>query len=279
MGGKGSGTLDCKLVKLNGILEKEDGSIQKTNFFDFLDIPLDNYSNIEMTPEAAIAFRNTVIRMKVGIAAAIPKICTGPKKCSDGKKCPFNQNKTFPLGSSCPLEVNLINLWTRNYIEELAVDPSSQSTMALVNRLVELDLLDYRANVGLSGQIDDEAPTLLKTTVTETDVSTTETLNIHPLLDAKSRFNTERIKIMEALVASPREQYKKAQALGKSEDSNAASHMAAMAKLVKQMQSATKAIEGKGTYAKMLEEAEATEKLNNDNAFEIAEWDEVGGDD
>ena len=286
MGGKGSGTLNASLVKLDGTLISKDGKESKTSFFDFLDIPLDDYSDIEMSPEAAIKFRNTVIRMKVGMSAAMPLICSGPERCPHGKKCAFSEGidsngkikGKFPLTHICPVENNLINLWTKSYIEDLAVDPSSISQMSLVNRLVEIDLLDYRANMGLSGQRDEEAGTLLKTTITETENSTTETVNIHPLLEAKSRFSHERLKVLEALVASPREQYKKAQALGKSDDSDAAKHMSEMAELINSMKTAAKQIKSKNTYAKMLEEANEIEKENKENDITLADWNELDDD-
>lgn len=286
MGGKGSGTLDAALVKLDGTLVSKDGKESKTSFFDFLDIPLDNYSDIEMSPEAAIKFRNTVIRMKVGMSAALPLICGGPERCPHGSKCPFSEGidvnghikGKFPLTHLCPIENNLLQLWTKSYIEDLAVDPSSISQMSLVNRLVEIDLLDYRANMGLSGQRDAEAATLLKTTITETENSTTETVNMHPLLEAKSRFSHERLKILEALVASPREQYKKAQALGKSDNNDAAKHMSEMAELLNTMRSTAKQMKSKNTYAKMLEEANKLEEENQENNVTLADWKELDDD-
>lgn len=278
MGGKGSGSLDAQIVKLNGTLINKEGKEEKTNFFDFLDIPLDDYSDIQMSPEQAIKFRNTVIRMKVGMAAAIPMICCGPQKCPNGKKCLFREDGKFPLSKICPIETSLVDLWTKSYIQDLAIDPSSISQMSLVNRLVELDLLDYRANTGLSGQVDEQAPTLLKTDIEDTEHGVKETTNIHPLLDAKSKFSGERLKIMEALVASPREQYKKAQALGKSDNNDAAQHMSEMMELIKSMKSATKQIKGQGTYAKMLAEAEALEKENDKNNETLADWEELDAD-
>ena len=47
MGGEGSGMPNAALIKLDGTQIDKDGRITKSNFFDFLDIPLGNYSNIE----------------------------------------------------------------------------------------------------------------------------------------------------------------------------------------------------------------------------------------
>ena len=275
MGGNGSGTLSAAIIKLNGVLINKEGKEEKTNFFDFLDIPLDDYSDIEMTPEQAIKFRNTAIRMKIGVSAAIPLICVGNGKCPNQLRCPLRDGK-LPIGKVCPLESSLVDLWTKSYLQDLAVDPSSISQMSLVNRLVELDLLDFRANTGLSGQVDKQAPTLLKTDIEDTEHGVKETTNLHPLLEAKSKFNAERLKILEALVATNREQYKKAQALGKSDSNDAAQHMSEMAKIINDMKTATKQITGKSVYAKMLEEAESLEKENEKNNVTLADWEELG---
>ena len=241
MGGKGSGTPNAALLKLDGTQVDHEGKVTKTNFFDFLNTPLGEYSNIEkaMTPEAALKFRNYVVRMKIGTSAAIPMVCPGAHDCPNGKRCPFNAIGKYPVSEACPVEIDLVQNWTRAYIEELSVDPESITQMVLVNRLVEMDLLDFRANVGLSGARDKEAPTLLKTTLIETDQSTSESVDIHPLLNVKSKFHAERLKTLEALVATRRERYKKAQAIGQREETDAAKHMADLNELVKKLKNNT----------------------------------------
>lgn len=270
MGGKGSGMPNAALIRLDGTQVDHEGKITKSTFFDFLNIPLGEYSNLEkaMTPEAALKFRNHVNRMNVGTSAAIPMLCPGPDKCNIGPRCPFISIKKYPISEPCPLEVDLVQTRTRSYVEELSIDPESMTQMILVNRLVELDLLDYRANIGLSGGKDGEAPSLLKTTITETDQSTTESVDIHPLLNAKSKFHVERLKTLEALVATRRERYKKAQAIGTTESNDAAKHMAELSELVKAMKAKAK---GPSLDAIRLEAKQLAEE-NRANNIEDADW-------
>lgn len=270
MGNKNSGIPSAALLRLDGTQVDTEGNITKTDFFNFLEIPLGDYSNLEkaMTPAAALKFRNHVVRMRYGTSAAIPMVCPGNKKCPMRNRCPFSEIQTFPIGEPCPLEVNLVQVWTKNYIEEFSVDTESITAMSLLNRLVELDLLDYRANIGLSGVRDEEAPTLLKTTFMETDKSTMETVAMHPLIDAKSRFHNERTKILEALVATPREKYRKDQALGQKQESDAAQHMAKMSALVKKLKSKTE----ESAIAEMREEAKELEEENKKNNIIETDW-------
>lgn len=258
MGGTGSGMPKAALLKLDGTQIDHNGKISKSTFFDFLNIPLGEYADLEkaMTPEAALKFRNHVVRMNIGTSAAIPMLCPGPEKCNIGLRCPFTVIKKYPVTEPCPLEIDLVQTRTRSYIEELSIDPESMTQMILINRLVELDLLDYRANIGLSGGRDEEAPSLLKTTITETDQSTTESVDIHPLLNAKSKFHSERLKTLEALVATRRERYKKAQAIGISESTDAAKHMSELSELVKAMKKKAKghSLEAINNDAKKLQE-------------------------
>jgi hypothetical protein len=261
---------NASLLKLDGTQIDKDGKISKSTFFEFLNLPLGDYANVEkaMTPEQALKFRNQVFRMKIGTSAAIPMLCAGPEKCPIGKKCPLNPVGDYPITEPCIVEVGLLQGWLTNYIEEFGVDPDSISQMVLVNRLVELDLLDYRANMGLSGINDREAPTLLKTTVIETDTTTTEQVNLHPLLEAKTKFHNERLKLLEALVATPRERYKKAQALGQSQDTDAAKHMTDLANLVKEMKAKVKT----NSLQAIKEEARQLEEENRINGIIDTDW-------
>jgi hypothetical protein len=147
--------------------------------------------------------------------------------------------------------------------------------MALVNRLVEIDLLDYRANIGLSGAHDEEAPTLLKISVMEGENGTTETVNIHPLLDVKSKFHHERLKTLEALVATRREKYKKAQAIGEKSEDDAAQHMVKMGELLAKLQSQTTKNKSFGAIE---EEAKKLEEDNNRDNVIDTDWESIDDD-
>lgn len=267
-----SGKLNASIVKLDGTQYDADGNITRENFFDFLNIPLEEYDDIEreMTAEQAVKFRNRIIRTKIGISAAMPLLCGGPAKCPTGKQCPLLGVKKYPIGKRCPLEVSLIQAQTKSYISDLSIDPQSVTQMSLVNRLVELDILDHRANVGLAGGKDEEAPTLLKTTISESEKGgITETVNTHPLLDAKSKFHYERMRILEALVSTPREKYKKAQAIGQKQETDAAQYMADLNELVNKMKNRASK---ENSLEAIKQEAKQLQEDNEKNNIITTDW-------
>ena len=204
--------------------------------------------------------------MTIGVSAAMPMLCAGGARCPN-QRCPFNIDKHWPLGEPCPIESNLIQVWTKSYVEDIGIDPSHITEMILVNKLVESDIIDYRANLGLSGGKDEEAQTLLKTTIIEGDKSTSESVGIHPLLEAKERAHRDRLKTLESLAVTRREKYKRAAALKKGEDSDVSKHLSTLNKTIEQFKkSSHKAIED------IKEEASLQEKEDTYYGIEEADW-------
>jgi hypothetical protein len=223
MGGSGSGKPKGELLYLDG-REVVDGKIQKTDFFKFLGMDLTDYSDIELTPEEALKFKNHVVRTTYGLSAAIPLICSG-ERCMN-KICPFHVSKKYPLARPCLLETRMVQYLTKSYMEDLEVSPESLTEMIQVNMLVELDILDHRANLGLSGSHDGEAPTLLKTTMVPHGEELVEAVNVHPLLEVKEKTYRHRTKLLESLAATRRERYKRAAALKQADDTDASKILA-----------------------------------------------------
>lgn len=229
MGGNGSGTAKGELLRLDGVA-LIDGKLEKTDFFNFLNADLSDYSNFYITPEEATALKNSVVRLTYGTSAAIPLHCFG-EKCFN-KLCPFHITKNYPYLKQCVIETQLIKNLTRSYVEDLGVDPNSISEMTLINKMVECDVIDFRANIGLSGSRDQEDGTLLKTVITESDNGMhKEEVNIHPLLEAKDKAAQLKIKILDSFAATRREKYKKQAALKKSEDTDSSQMMSKLAAL------------------------------------------------
>ena len=233
MGGQGSGTMkDIEKVRLDGIAIHKDGSMSRTKLFEYLDIDLDDYSDIELSPTEATRFMNHVKRMKTGVSAFLPKICPGPARCQLRDRCPFEGR--YPLSKACPLETNYIRAQTKSYIEEIGVDPGSPYEMALVNSLVELDVFDYRANLALSNDQEDGSK-LLMTTIVEKENSSTEMVITHPLLTIKEQNHRRRIHILESFVMTRREKYKEAASTKKVNSDTASSMQADMREVLNKL--------------------------------------------
>lgn len=223
-GTKKSGTPKAELLRLDGTQIDKHGNESHTDFFTFLDLPKQHNADLSttMTPSQAIKFRNHIVKMRVGTSAAMPMLCGGESRCPV-KTCPFHEEKNWPLAKQCPIESLLISDWFKSYVEELDVNPSNRAEMVLINKLVECDLIDYRANSFLG--VDEESWSLLKVNVTSTEQMTSENTVVHPILEAKEKVHKIRMNILESLTATRRESYKRAAALKKGDDDNLTSHM------------------------------------------------------
>jgi len=263
MGGSGSGKPKAELLKLDGTQIDIHGKVSKTDFFNFLNLPAEHYANLEkvMTPEQALKFRNHIVKMKVGVAAAMPMICSGAR--CPVKQCPFHKTKDWPIAEICPIESNLIAAWTKNYVDDLLVDIDSRTEMILVNQLVECDMIDYRANLGLSR--DEEGWTLLRTDVIPAGEADYESVNLNPLLEAKDRAQSRRMKVLEALMATRKEKTKKAAMLKQREDGDTGEHWA-------RLKSALKAIDKVQTKKPSIEAIKADAEEVARSPVEDADW-------
>ena len=131
-------------------------------------------------------------------------------------------------------------------------------------RSVECDIIDFRSNLGLSGATDAEAATLLHTTTTDDGKGgMTETVALHPLMDAKDRAHRTRLQILDSLAFTRREKYKKAAALKQSEDSDASTFLADLKEKF-----ATKTIAGVTSLDKIKEDAK---KISEDIITDV-DW-------
>jgi len=264
MGGPSSGKMEeVAIVRLNGSMVKKDGTEDRTKIFDYLEIDLDDYGDIEMSPQEAQHFMNHVRRMKTGVSAFIPMLCPGAIRCPMGTRCPLTQK--WPVARACPIEVNYIKVQTREYIEGLGVDPDNVYEMTLVSKLVEFDLIDYRANIALAGDKDDGPGLLMHTRIEREDGGVMDMVVTHPLLDIKERIHKSRMQLLEQFSVTRKEQWKKAAALKQKQSSDVSNQLAKMRTTIEKMKKAANVKD----LDKMIEEA--TTAATEDHIVE-ADW-------
>lgn len=263
MGGEGSGKPKAEMIKLDGTQIDLHGNTTQSDFFNFLKLPGDHYVNLEkvMSTEQALAFRNHISRMKVGTSAMMPMLCGG-LECPV-KQCPFHVGRNWPIAEQCPIESNLIAAWTKSYIEDIGVEPDNRTEMILVNKLVECDIIDYRANIGLSK--NEDGWTLMKTDIIESERGTQEITSSHPLLEIKDRNHSTRTKVLESFNATRKEKAKKAAMLKQREDGDVGTHWADMKSFIQKFEQN----KGKTTMAQIKQDAQDIA----DSDFVEADWD------
>jgi len=221
------------VYKIKGALVRtKEGTLLPTKAFAFMDIPLDDYSDLEFSYDQVKRVQMHTMKMRTGFQAMAPCLCSGPAKCLFRFRCPLvdrtkltisgeidfqNQNlKAWPLLRQCIFERDFMEFQRTRYMEEYGVDLSSPTEMAMVSRLAELDLYEYRlTQVLASGDNKGEGIDLLKEQVTGQSLSGQwiKKLEVHPAFDLKERLHRMREDILKSMVGTRRERYKQAQAL------------------------------------------------------------------
>jgi len=102
--------------------------------------------------------------------------------------------------------------WTERYMKEFEVDPENYSEVGMITELVELDIYDLRASMILARP---ECAELTKDRVVGIDREGKPILNkeIHKAWELKERVKKRKQKILESLVGTRKEKYKRDAAL------------------------------------------------------------------
>lgn len=111
-------------------------------------------------------------------------------------------------GEDCLVEEQLIEFWTKHYLEDLNIDMKSISEMHILSRLVEITIMDLRMTKYLS--INN--PDLMMDFVTAAD------LNDQPLtqkgisiaFEVKDRLEKQKLKLLESLNSTREKRFKTA---------------------------------------------------------------------
>jgi hypothetical protein len=203
---------------------------------------LDSFTS-EETDEIAVKLQS----ISPGFYSVTPMICRGASVCPHGHVCPFVPKE--PISHSCPVEQQIILDRMSSLMEEYQIDGHRNSDFMLLNRLIELELTDFRASSTLS------SPEYQSLLVEQTMGSTPQGELIHnqvlnPLLELKERISREKMKLLGVLVGTPQEKYKKQAALKEARTEEYGNKIAGMNKslmdIEKKLLEAQKKLEIKG---------------------------------
>jgi hypothetical protein len=198
---------------LCGLAINEDGKVTESKMFDFLQLDLEEYGHILLTAEEARKVHYRLQGVKWGGAAAkVPLFCGGEKICPFAQECPFVEIAKVPVGRKCPIELELMAFWTTRYMKEFEVDPENHSEVSMITELVELDIYDLRASMILARP---ECAELTKDVVVGVDREGKPIVNkeVHKAWELKERVKKRKQKILESLVGTRKEKYKRDAAL------------------------------------------------------------------
>jgi hypothetical protein len=206
-----------------------DVPLTKDKMLEIIGMNMSTHPANNMSLAAKRRLRATIFNLRTGIQAVTPAVCTGPVKCPFAHKCPIvdrdirdshtrevdmihQDADDFPIGDECIVEKAILNVKRRDYIEEYEVDPTSPTEIGMANKLAELDLLEMRVSLVLSGGDDNgEGVNLLKKQITglDRDNNPISRLEIHPAWELKERIQKQRDSILLSMIGTRREQYKR----------------------------------------------------------------------
>lgn len=225
-------------IRLSGTAINNAGQMTQHKYFDFLGIDLDDYSDIEFTPEEAKKIRGHLSKMSTGSTAMVPMICA--------PTCPFKENCIFwkmnkaPFGRQCLIEVNLMREWIMAYFTDYKVDPNNFTEVTMINELAEIEVYQWRLNQTLARAENAELvnDSLVNMTAQGTPIYEKK---ISPYITAKETLLARKARLIKLMVGDRQEKYKKEAALKQKDDGDPSSTMADIrAKLEKLQRETTK---------------------------------------
>ena len=193
------------MIGLNGIKVENDGALSRSGYFNMLEFDKSKYSDIVFTEAEAKKISMSLRTMSTGINAAVPMICAG-SQCAFAIGCPYVEAGKPPVARPCLVEGQLITYWTKQFIEEFDVDVGSFTEVQLVSELAEFNIYELRVTKYLA----DKHPTLMQDVITSVDNTgeIIENQEISRAFDLKERIKRNRMKVLEALMATRKERVK-----------------------------------------------------------------------
>lgn len=211
-------------IRLSGTAINNAGQMTSHKYFDFLGIDLDDYSDLEFTPEEAKQIRGHLSKMSTGSTAMVPLICKGPE-CPFRMGCDFFKMNKAPLGRQCLIELNLMREWTIAYFNDYKVDPNNFTEVTMINELAEIEVYQWRLNQTLARAENAELVNDSLVNITPDGTAIFEK-KMSPYITAKETLLARKARLIKLMVGDRQEKYKKEAALKQKEDKDPSSSMA-----------------------------------------------------
>lgn len=197
-------------------------------------------AKLELTEDDLANIHAYVDRFEFGSSSTMPLVCTGMNGCMYKQMCPL-VNKP-PLAMPCVFERMMIERWTQEYIQDLAIDPKKKVERSQLTDLVEADLTITRANAVIAGD------SFIMDNPVGTDPDTGQVVyrkEEHIAVNVKDRALNRRDKILKAFIATRDAKLKGLKGLGTDDDiTNYLSSLKRKAVDMRDIQSGTPVVEG-----------------------------------
>lgn len=161
----------------------------------------------KFTEEGAEASSAQLNSIRQGNFSVLPIVCRGVDLCPHGHVCPFTANMP-PLNTQCPMEQAVVIDRMEAFMREYQIDGHRSSDFVLLNRLVELELIDLRLSSLLSSPRY-QSLMVISITGSTPQGELIENEIVNPILTAKEKVAREKIKILDTLVGTREAKWKR----------------------------------------------------------------------
>lgn len=222
-------------LRLDGIdmVERKEELARKRppkKWFDMLRIRPADYPDLKLNHKEKLRINLAHVRTRTGIASQVPMTCPSRQHCAfakgwatDGGHCEYAKIKKEPVGKPCIVEMDLIAERTAMYAAQFEVGDSPEETIDRLQcmELAEYDVYERRVTILLG---DEDKHELTEENVIGVDDAEQPIYAKQVALawNLKNQIKNRRDKVLQSLVATRREKYKRQAALGKAEDGEGA---------------------------------------------------------
>ncbi len=193
---------ETAIVRLSGTAINHQGEMTKHQYFEFLDIDFDDYSDIEFTVEEAKKISSHLRKLKTGHTAMVPMICS--PKCPFRNRCEFFKMGKAPFGRACIWEKEIMKEFVTGYFNDYQVDPNNYTDMGIINELAEIEVYLWRLSQTLAKA---ENADLIEENVVgfSPDGQPLTTKQLSSALQAKETLYNRRNKLIKLMVGDRQE--------------------------------------------------------------------------
>lgn len=167
--------------------------------------------------------------LSTGLRATMPITCYGDK-CPFKRQCPLHKLGKAPMGKECPIESMLLDMYSKRYIDEFEVSSDLMSEVTTMTMLAATHVLEMRAFMLLGSENEEGAgPTGLIRNVVgyDNDEKPIVQLQEHPAYNQLERAWRWRKNLLESLVGTRKEKYKRDASMHDKVDQGSVSQAAA----------------------------------------------------
>jgi len=212
----------------------DTNKVTRAEYFKFIDHNLDDYSQITFTLEEAKRYTMVMKKLSTGATAMIPLTCLGPA-CPLRQGCPLAEIGKYPIAKQCLVEVNLLNTWVVQYMNEYEVDPENFTEIGYCNELAEIEVMMRRLNISLAKPANAELIIDQAVGVANNGEPIIQK-QLSPFMEQREKLLNRKSKIIKLMVGDRQEKYKKEAALKTKEDKDPSSKMSDIRRKIEKLQ-------------------------------------------